>query len=93
MEKCYIVCYDIVDDKRRRKVYELLKDHGQRVQYSVFECLLDKKTMVRLKYKLRQMIEGEDSIIVYPLCANCQDDISFMGRYFGLLNDEETFIL
>jgi len=32
--------YDIPSDKRRKKVSDLLEGYGQRVQYSVFECVL-----------------------------------------------------
>ncbi|MFW6359187.1 MAG: CRISPR-associated endonuclease Cas2, partial [Chroococcales cyanobacterium] len=36
----YLVTYDIPCDKRRKKVADLLEGYGQRVQYSVFECVL-----------------------------------------------------
>jgi CRISPR-associated protein Cas2 len=32
-----VVCYDVVDDRRRNRIFKLLKDYGRRVQYSVFE--------------------------------------------------------
>jgi CRISPR-associated protein Cas2 len=38
-----VVSYDISDDKRRRKVAQIMEGYGYRVQYSVFECDLDKK--------------------------------------------------
>ncbi|NET61636.1 MAG: CRISPR-associated endonuclease Cas2 [Symploca sp. SIO2E6] len=36
----YVVAYDIPDDKRCKKVSDLLEGYGKRVQYSVFECVL-----------------------------------------------------
>ncbi|MBR8835369.1 MAG: CRISPR-associated endonuclease Cas2 [Stigonema ocellatum SAG 48.90 = DSM 106950] len=36
----YVVAYDVPCDKRRKKISDLLEGYGQRVQYSVFECLL-----------------------------------------------------
>ena len=36
-----LVTYDIKDDKKRNKVCNILKDYGNRVQYSVFECYLE----------------------------------------------------
>src|SRR6185436_13646804 len=36
-----LVSYDIPDDRRRTKLANALKDFGERVQYSVFEFLLD----------------------------------------------------
>jgi len=33
-----VIAYDIKSNKRRKKIEKLLKDHGQRINYSVFEC-------------------------------------------------------
>ena len=38
----YLVTYDITDDQRRTKVAKILEDFGDRVQYSVFEMILDR---------------------------------------------------
>ena len=46
-----IVCYDIASDKRRNKVAKKLKDFGERVQRSVFECILEDE-------KIKQLIKG-----------------------------------
>jgi CRISPR-associated protein Cas2 len=32
----YLCTYDVSDDKRRTRLFNLLKDHGEHVQYSVF---------------------------------------------------------
>jgi CRISPR-associated endonuclease Cas2 len=36
----YLVCYDVVLDRRRNKVAHILEGYGLRVQKSVFECVL-----------------------------------------------------
>lgn len=36
----FLCTYDIADDKRRTRLFNLLKDHGEHVQYSVFLCEL-----------------------------------------------------
>ncbi len=36
----YLVCYDITDDRERRRIGKLLEGFGVRVQRSVFECCL-----------------------------------------------------
>ena len=38
MRSTYLVCYDIHDDKRLRRVYKAMRDFGDHLQYSVFEC-------------------------------------------------------
>jgi CRISPR-associated protein Cas2 len=51
-----VVCYDVATDKagprRLRRIAEACKDHGVRVQYSVFECRLDETTWVQLRSRL-----------------------------------------
>ena len=49
----YVVTYDIPNDKRRKKVSDLLEGYGRRVQYSVFECLLTSAKYAELKHRLR----------------------------------------
>ncbi len=38
MRNTYLVTYDIRDDKRLRKVFKAMRDFGDHLQYSVFEC-------------------------------------------------------
>ena len=33
----YLICYDVVNDRRRNRVSRLLEGYGLRVQKSVFE--------------------------------------------------------
>lgn len=40
MRASYLVCYDICDDKRLRKVFRTMRGFGDHLQYSVFECQL-----------------------------------------------------
>jgi CRISPR-associated protein Cas2 len=76
----YIICYDIVDDKRRRKIDKLLKGLGTRVQKSVFEARLDTKKLVRLKNRASAIIEHEeDNIRIYRQCASCLSVVEIMG--------------
>jgi CRISPR-associated protein Cas2 len=37
---CYVIAYDIPDDKRRTKVHKILLGYGKWTQYSLFECFL-----------------------------------------------------
>jgi CRISPR-associated endonuclease Cas2 len=41
MRNTYLVCYDITDDKRRDRVFKVCKNHGEHLQFSVFECDLN----------------------------------------------------
>lgn len=77
---CYIIAYDIPDDRRRTKIHKILSGFGKWTQYSVFECFLSKKEFILLKSKLAQHIESEqDSIRFYPLCASCLEKVETVG--------------
>jgi len=44
-----VISYDIADDKRRGRIFKALKNFGQWMQYSVFECELEKMQFLKLK--------------------------------------------
>lgn len=68
-----VIAYDISDDRRRDRVMRLLKDYGQRVQYSVFECDLTQRQYAQLRGRLRRRLRGEeDSVRYYALCLGCK---------------------
>src|SRR5437016_10506943 len=73
---CYVVAYDIPDDKRRTKVHQILMGFGKWTQYSLFECFLSRKELVLLQSKLvEHLVAKEDSVRFYPLCANCVEKV------------------
>ncbi len=70
--KIYVIAYDIVDNRKRYKTAEILKDYGWRVQKSVFECALTIDVLEELLQKLEDVIDPKtDSLIVYRLCEAC----------------------
>jgi CRISPR-associated protein Cas2 len=77
---CYVIAYDISDDKRRTKIHKVLLGFGTWTQYSLFECFLTRKEMVLLRSKLADhLIDAEDSVRFYPLCAQCQAKVETVG--------------
>ena len=88
----YVVSYDIPDDKRRRKVAELLEGFGQRVQYSVFECDLSEKQYEMLKAKLRKRIKDEDNLRFYPISAYSVQRIEVWNGV-GVCSAPNSFII
>ena len=77
---CYIIAYDIPDDRRRTKIHKILSGFGTWTQYSLFECFLTKKELVLLKSKLAKHIEDSgDSVRFYPLCAACLGKVETVG--------------
>ena len=87
------VAYDIPDDRRRTKLADHLENFGQRVQLSVFECLLEEKQMERMKAGILRLIdEEEDAVRIYRLCATCQEKVELLG--LGVrTEDPEVYIV
>ena len=76
-----VVSYDSPDDRRRNRVCKLLKDYGERVQYSVFECLLRPEELKRLRERLKPLlVPEEDDVRFYRLCENCRRKTTVWGR-------------
>jgi CRISPR-associated protein Cas2 len=71
MRRCYLVCYDIKDAKRLRRVHKVLKGYGEAWQFSVFFCLLKDIDRVRLQSDLEeQMNQKEDQAMILDLGSN-----------------------
>jgi CRISPR-associated protein Cas2 len=77
----FVIAYDIEQDRRRNQVMSALKDYGLRVQYSVFECDLDRPRLETLKDRLRALIDPRrDRIHIYPMCDACFFRSESMGK-------------
>lgn len=64
----YLVTYDIADPRRWRDVYDIVRCHGDRLQYSVYLCDLDRIEKIGLMSALRGVIDhGRDRIAIIDL--------------------------
>ena len=88
----YVVCFDIVNDKKRRKVGEYLEEFGIRVQRSVFEIEISKSKLKNLLKILNEIIEKEDSIRFYQMQSDTINRSIFLGfGDEGFMCDEIIF--
>lgn len=77
----WVISYDVPNNKRRRQIAKILEGHGQRVQYSVFECDLDETKTARLELQLlREIDEKEDDIRFYPLNRADIERVRMLGK-------------
>ncbi|MHB2156363.1 CRISPR-associated endonuclease Cas2 [Calditrichota bacterium GD2] len=91
-KKFVIVAYDIVSDKRRRRVMKCLKGMGFHVQKSVFECLLSEDQVKRLKkLLLREVDEEEDTVRIYVLPEDLKSEVRILGT--GELLEDRPFVV
>lgn len=80
-----LITYDVSTQsaagrKRLRKVAKECVNYGQRVQNSVFECLLDASQLLILKDRLISLIDkNEDSLRFYYLGNKYQTKIEHFG--------------
>jgi CRISPR-associated protein Cas2 len=80
-----LVTYDVSTEDtkgrtRLRKVAKACKNFGQRVQKSVFECLLDPAEWAKLEHQLVSIIdEKKDSLRFYFLGSNWRGRVEHIG--------------
>lgn len=80
-----LVTYDVrtetVEGRRRlRRVAKRCENRGQRVQKSVFECLVDPAQWAKLRQELvDEIVVEEDSLRFYFLGANWRGRVEHVG--------------
>lgn len=93
-----LITYDVstidkAGQKRLRKVAKKCVDYGQRVQNSVFECLIDPAQFVKLKSDLEQIIDiNQDSLRYYLLGSNWKRRVEHVGAK-ATYDPEGTMVL
>lgn len=94
-----VVCYDVNTEtkegrRRLRRVAQICKNHGQRVQKSVFECLVDEMQLEQMRRKLLKEIDPElDNLRLYRLVEPRERYVEQYGTVQTTFYDEETLII
>ena len=92
-----VVSYDVstLDAKGRRRlrrVARICTDYGQRVQNSVFQCLVDPEQWTMLRGRLLRIYNREeDSLRFYFLGSNWKNRVEHHGTK-GVLDLDEPLI-
>ncbi len=85
-----LVSYDVATSdpggqRRLNRVAKTCLDYGQRVQYSVFECIVDPAQWAVLKQRLIDEIDHDkDSLRFYYLGSNWRRRIEHVGAKAGV---------
>ena len=74
-----VFSYDVVEDKRRRKIAHLLEEAATRVQKSVFETRMTRARAEALSQHVASLLGDTDSLRVYVMGA----DGEARSRVFG----------
>jgi CRISPR-associated protein Cas2 len=89
-----LVTYDVNTETkagktRLRKVAKMCVNYGQRVQNSVFECLLDASQYVEFRARLEEIINPEkDSLRFYKLGNNYKNRVEHVGTHPDISQDD-----
>ena len=89
-----LVTYDVNTETssgraRLRKVAKVCTNYGQRVQNSVFECLLDASQYVEFRAKLEKIINTEkDSLRFYELGNKYKHKVVHIGIHPDVAQDD-----
>jgi len=94
-----LITYDVetVTPKGRSRLRRVAKqcvNFGQRVQNSVFECVVDPAQLAVLKHRLESIIDEEkDSLRIYNLGNNWERKVENFGAKDIINPEEDTLIL
>jgi CRISPR-associated protein Cas2 len=90
----WLVCYDISDPKRLRRVATACEDFGVRKQYSVFLCRLSRTQFERLRARLWEIIHHqEDQVLFLPVCGKCVLKMEAMGRGMEAVDARDVVVV
>lgn len=84
-----VVTYDVKTQspegrRRLRQIAKACEDFGQRVQFSVFECLVEPDQWVRLRHRLLAIMDAdEDALRFYFLGKNWKRRVEKIGAKPG----------
>lgn len=97
MRHRYLVCYDITDAKRLRRVFKKMHGFGDPVQYSVFKCDLSPAELALMRGALRDLINQNDDrvmiIKVGPANDRRTDIVEFLGKPLAPWERQRTVIV
>lgn len=94
-----VVCYDVNTEtkegrRRLRRVAQVCKNYGQRVQHSVFECQVDQVTFEVLRRRLLEEVELEvDNLRLYRLTEPRERHVEEYGAIRTIFFDAEALVI
>jgi CRISPR-associated protein Cas2 len=88
----YIITYDISDPKRLRGVARTLEGYGVRLQFSVFECLLDSMRLSKAKTALAEIIDSTEDQVLFIALGPEASDVGLSMESLGRPYLERTMV-
>ena len=94
-----VVCYDVNTEtregrRRLRRVAQVCKNYGQRVQKSVFECQVDEMKFEQMRRRLLKEVNLVlDNLRLYRLTEPREKHVEEHGATRTVFFDEETLVV
>ena len=68
MRNVFLVCYDVCNDKRLRRVYKAMRGYGDHLQFSVFRCELSPRERAEMIAELSPIIvHDQDQVLIIDI--------------------------
>lgn len=93
LKRWRLVCYDVRDPARWRKVYKVVRGAGVHVQYSIFRCRLDDREVEKLRWELSRVMATEDALLIVDLCPRCAGNVVSRNHVEGWDEEPATFLI
>lgn len=89
----YLLAYDIRESRRLQRIHKQMKDWGEPVQYSVFECFLTGAQLEAMWSMVEETIDVRvDWVVLYRLSRPYNEAVRNIGVYDPLHMDADTII-
>lgn len=94
-----VVCYDVNTEtregrRRLRRVAQVCKNYGQRVQKSVFECQVDQMKFEEFRHKLLKEVRlALDNLRIYRLTEPREKHVESYGEIQTILFGDDTLVV
>lgn len=76
----HLIAYDIREPSRLRRICKLMEAHGERLQYSVFICDLDRTELIHLRSAAEELMNlMVDSVVIVDLGSMSDARFTFVG--------------
>jgi CRISPR-associated protein Cas2 len=90
MRNTYLVCYDICEDRRLRLVYKTMRDFGDHLQYSIFECQFTAADLARCRHALSEIINHRVDQVLFvdlgPVEGRGDRVITALGKPYSAMD-------
>ena len=68
MRNVFLVCYDVCNDKRLKRVYKAMRGYGDHLQLSVFRCELSDRERAEMIAELSPLIaHDQDQVLIIDI--------------------------